>query len=486
MGAAKRKKAQRQRDLKLSKQIPLARFNLYALGTRGSKARIISEELSWWANLEESLIGFVFRDPTDDDYGWQILARDRVGRFRSVKLECSLRSEEYANVGLRSAIAITTRIEDIDELGDQADEPNAPTDVLRVPEGTNPEKLHPYFRELYERPGREPARAVVREIGPWLAPADPNFVEEFQFHQFDQRLWELYLWSAFRELGFDIEQLESPDFICSAPGIEFAIEATTVAPSQSGQLATHPEPKTPQEMKEFLANYMPMKFGTPLTNKLNKTDSQGRHYWEREETKDKPFVIAVADFHKQAEAHQLGSMTYTQSALWPYLYGHRIDWELVNGELRTKAIKNPQHVYGKKSIPSGFFDLPGAENISAILFSNTGTIAKFDRIGVTAGFAAPGHMYQRFGYRFNPDPDAITGIGFSVNVADPNYVEGWSDELQIFHNPNALIPLDHAWLSGLAQFYFDEVGNQRSLIPDHHVWSSGTMVLQIVDDKKEC
>lgn len=483
MGQAKQKRERRERDLKSSKRIPLARFNLYALGTRGSLSRIMAEELSWWADSDENLIGFVFRDITDNDYGWQILARDRVGCFRSVKVEVDLRSEEYATVGLRSAIASTIKNENIAALGDQGDEPNTPTDVLRIPEGTDPEKLHPYFRELYERPGREPARAVVREIGPWLAPADPHFVEEFQFYQFDQRLWELYLWAAFRELGFDIEQLESPDFICSAPGIEFTVEATTVAPSQSGPLSTHPEPETPEEIKEFLADYMPMKFGTPLTNKLNKTDSQGRHYWEKDETKDKPFVIAVADFHKQAEEHQLGSMTYSQSALWPYLYGHRVEFEVIDGELRTWATKNPQHEYAGKSIPSGFFDLPGAENISAILFSNAGTISKFDRIGVTAGFGAEAHMYHRFGYRFNPDPNATTGIPFAEDVADPNYVEGWSDELQIFHNPNALIPLDHAWLSGVAQFYFDESGNQMSLIPEHHIWSSGTILAQIIDDK---
>ena len=345
--------------------------------------------------------------------------------------------------------------------------------------------MHPYFRELSERPGRAPARAVVREIGPWLAPEDPHFVEEFQFHQFDQRLWELYLWASFRELGFDIKQLESPDFVCRAPGIEFGVEATTVAPSQSGALASHPEPKTNEEMQAFLANYMPMKFGTPLTNKLNKVDINGLHYWEREETKGKPFVVAVADFHKQADEHQLGSMTYTHSALWPYLYGHRVDWEVVDGVLQTKAVQNPKHTFGEKEIPSGFFDLPGAENISAVLFSNAGTIAKFDRIGVTAGFAAPSHRYQRFGYRFNPDPNATIGIPFSEDVANPSYVEGWSDELQIFHNPNALIPLSHDWLSGLAQFYFDASGNQFSLIPDHHVWSSGTMLMHITDEEND-
>jgi hypothetical protein len=128
----------------------------------------------------------------------------------------------------------------------------------------------------------------VKEISPWLAPSDPHFIQEFQFKQFDQRLWELYLWAAFRELGFDVEQLEAPDFVCRAPGIAFTVEATTVTPSESGPLAAHPDPQTPEEMRAFLADYMPMKFGSSLMSKLNKKDSKGRRYWEREETVGKP------------------------------------------------------------------------------------------------------------------------------------------------------------------------------------------------------
>lgn len=478
MGQAKRKKQQREKDHALSQPLSPARFSLYALGTRRSLARVYGEELSWWSDADEKIIGFVFLDYTDKDYGWQILARDRVGRFRSVKLETSLRSENYATVGLRNAMAETLKNDDIAELGWQGDEPNEPFDLLHVPPGSDPAKLHPYFKELADRPGRAPARAVAREIGPWLAPSDPHFVPEFQFTQFDQRLWELYLWAAFRELGFDVTQLESPDFMCRAPGIEFMVEATTVAPSQTGPLAAHPDPKTPEEMEDFLANYMPMKFGSALTSKLNKTDAQGRRYWEREDTKDKPFVLAIADFHKRAEQDQPGSMVFTQSALWPYLYGHRVEWELVDGELKVQAIKNTEHKFATKSIPSGFFDQPGAENVSAVLFSNAGTISKFDRMGVVAGFGAPDHKYLRMGYRFNPDPNAVSGIQFSEDVDDPSYVEGWSDELQIFHNPNAKIPLDHAWLTGLAQFYF-KGDKQYSLIPDHHVWSSMTMLMHL-------
>jgi hypothetical protein len=251
-----------------------------------------------------------------------------------------------------------------------------------------------------------------------------------------------------------VTQLESPDFICRAPGIEFTVEATTVAQSLTGPLAEHPNPNSTEEVSEFLLNYMPMKFGSSLTSKMNKTDAQGRHYWEREETKDKPFVLAIADFHKQADQDQPGSMTFTHSALWPYLYGHRMEWELVEGQLKVEAIKNSTHTFGAKSIPSEFFDQPGTENVCAVLFSNAGTISKFDRMGVVAGFAAPDHKYYRMGTRYNPDPNAVSGIPFYEDVADPAYSEGWSDQLQIFHNPNAHIPLNHAWLTGLAQLCF--------------------------------
>ena len=123
--------------------------------------------------------------------------------------------------------------------------------------------------------------------------------------------------------------------------MEFNVEATTVAPSQAGPLADHPNPKTSDEMKEFLEGYMPLKFGSSLMSKVNKTDANGKHYWERQETAGKPFVIAIADFHKQAEQDELVSIaTFTQSALWPYLYGRRMEWKIVHGRLVVRLSKN--------------------------------------------------------------------------------------------------------------------------------------------------
>jgi hypothetical protein len=478
MGEAKRRKAKRALIDPLSKVLIRSRFDLYTLGTRHSMARVMAEELSWWADLEEKVIGVVFRDRVDNDYGWNLLARDRAGRFRWIKGDVSIPSIPRATEALREVLAYTVNNENLEELGTQGDEPNVPFDVLQVPLDADRSKLHPYFRELLERPRREPARAAIREIGPWLAPSDPNFVRQFQFDQFDQRLWELYLWAAFRELGFDVVQSEAPDFQCSGPGMAFTVEATTAAASVAGPLANHPDPKTHEEMATFLAEYMPMKFGSCLTSKLNKKDAQGRHYWQRDDSKDKPFILAVADFHKQATERGPASMTYTQSALWPYLYGHRVEWQKVDGQLLVRAVPNSCHTVGSKIIPSGFFDLPGAENISAVLFSNAGTIAKFDRMGVVAGFIPANHIYRRVGLRYNADPHAMEGIPFSEDVGAGTYSEFWSDELQLFHNPNARISIPPEWLPELTQHFFKH-GNQHSSVPEGHVLASITAVISL-------
>jgi hypothetical protein len=358
MGEAKRKARIRAARESRSRSLSAARFDIYAMGARLSYSRIISEELTYWSDSKEKVLGMVFRDLVDNDYGWILFARDRVGRFRCVDVTASLRGEKHATEMLRERIATALEDPKLEELGFQADEPNTPVDLLHVPVDADRDRLHPHFKILLEDPGRAPSRSVFKEIGPWLAPSDPHFVNEFQFKQFDQRLWELYLWATFRELGFDIKQPEAPDFLCSGPGIEFATEATTVAPSKDGPLAEHPDPKTPDEMREFLAHYMPMKFGSSLTSKLNKKNKAGENYWERGETANKPFMIAIADFHIPGSKEEIGSMTYTHSALWPYLYGHRMDWEKIDGKLVIKAVKNVEHHYKGKVVPTGFFDLP--------------------------------------------------------------------------------------------------------------------------------
>lgn len=484
MGQAKLKRHLWEKHRKLSRPMSKARFNIFAIGTRMSPTRHMAEEVSYWTDQEERVLGLVFRDTTDDDFGWILLARDRLGRFRSVDLAVSLRSLDYATIGLRKRIAKAIEEDDLLALGHQDDETNYAANLLELPESTNFERLHPHFRVLFEEPSRAPARAVFREIGPWLTPSDPHFVSEFQFSQFDQRLWEIYLWSALREIGFDITQPEAPDFLCRAPGVEFTAEATTVTASTSGALLKHPDPKTPEEMRSFLSDYMPMKFGSSLTSKLNKKNAAGESYWERGETAGKPFVLAIADFHKSGGVgdREGGSMPYTQSAIWPYLYGSRVDWEMLNGTLVSRAVPVESFTYNGKVIPAGFFDLPGAENISAVLFSNAGTLAKFDRMGVSAGFDAPGHRYFRVGLRLDPDPNAIHGRPFEEEIVPDRYSEGWADELQLFHNPNATHPLRKGVFTGITQHLFED-GQHVSYSSSEPVLSSRTLIMKIKPNK---
>lgn len=478
MGEGKRRAEVRKRRERMSRPIKRARFDLYALGARHSLARLMSEELEFWSDAEERVLGLVLKDRTDQDYGWVLMARDKLGRFRGVDMAVSLTTQAIASEQVRDRIARSVEEGDFAALGDQHDETNYATDVLAIPMGTMPEALHPHFRKLIETPGRHPARCVLKEIGPWLAPTDPHFVSEFQLTQFDQRLFEMYLWAAFRELGFDLSQPEAPDFLCSVPGFAFTVEATTVGPSITGVLADHPDPQTPEQMAEFLEQYMPMKFGSSLTSKLNKKDKDGRNYWERGKAQNKPFILAIADFHISGGDGRSGSMTYTQSALWPYLYGHRVEWELNEGQLLVRAVKVDGHDYKGKHIETGFFDLSGAENVSAVLFSNAGTLSKFDRIGLAAGFIPPDHRYFRFGLRFNPAPNAVHPLPFYEEIGGEGYVEYWSNELQLFHNPKASRPIDPRQFHGITQHYFSD-GVHHSITPEGTVLSSHTAIMQI-------
>ena len=175
-------------------------------------------------------------------------------------------------------------------------------------------------------------------------------------------------------------------------------------------------------------------------------------------------------------------MPYTQSAIWPYLYGSRVDWEMVDGTLVIRAVPVENFTYNGKVVPAGFFDLPGAENVSAVLFSNAGTLAKFDRMGVAAGFKPTGYRYYRVGLRLNPDPNAAHGDAFSEEVTSDGYTEGWADELQLFHNPNAKHPLPKDAFTGITQ-HFIEDGQHVAYSSGRPVLTSRTMIIELVGEE---
>ena len=155
---------------------------------------------------------------------------------------------------------------------------------------------------------------------------------------------------------------------------------------------------------------------------------------------------------------------------------------MLNGTLVVRAVPVESFAYNGKVVPAGFFDLPGAENVSAVLFSNAGTLAKFDRMGVSAGFDAPGHRYFQVGLRLDPDPNAAHGRPFSEEIVTNGYSEGWADELQLFHNPKAKHPLRKDVFTGITQHFFED-GQHVSYSSNEPVLSSRTLIMKIDPDE---
>ena len=116
----------------------------------------------------------------------------------------------------------------------------------------------------------------------------------------------------------------------------------------------------------------------------------------------------------------------------------------------------PDHVVGGKIVATNFFEQPETEHISGVLFSNASTIAKFNRMGVRAGFGDPWVSLVRKGVLIDPRAGMASATPFKIDVESPAYAEGWFDELILFHNPRALHPVDEALFSGITHVRLDK------------------------------
>lgn len=361
-----------------------------------------------------------------------------------------------------------------DEEYYQDDEIGNPIDFFTPIASGN--RLSKDFVKLIEQEGFSPARGVIEPMMHWYEDPDGNFVEQFQTTGFDARLWELYLFATFVEMGYRIERVHAaPDFSCRGIAGDFAVEATTVNPTRNrdGSVLPLPPHDTPEQLLSFVRDYMPIKFGSTLTSKLAK------NYWEKPGAKDKPLLFAIQDFSAP------GSMLFTRSALHLYLYGYDHDWRHDNkGRLTITPRAIGKHRWGNKVIPSAFFELPGAENVSAVVFSNSGTISKFNRMGLLAGFGSRRVVLVRKGLHVNHDPNASSGHEFVHIVNSSKYVETWSQGLDVFHNPHAVRPIDPEMLPGAAHHRLLSGGHIESITPDFHPLGSMTVIVVAADELK--
>lgn len=442
--------------MKNAKPINRNFFNLLVLFTREPFVRYLTKELEFYRNDNGRLIGFVSLDYTDNDYYAAILSRDKAKQYRAEKVVASLPTIEEARKWIDDEMGANT-ITMHDNESDFFD-----LFEIKVSE----EQLSPYFKILNEHEGSLGAKNVIKEISYHYKDIDGNFIEQFQsINGFDARLWELYLFCFCREQFFSFKRNTfAPDFMIEKLGHEIAIEAVIVArKTKDTDILKEYEPKNQEEIEKELKNDMPLKFGSALYSKLKK------EYWKKEHVKGKPLIIAIADFHETK------SMLWSFPALISYLYGYEYEhYHDKEGKLVITPV--PVKEYTKPTgatVPAGFFFQPDAENISAVISSPTATLSKFNRLGMQAGLNSPNSKLFRLGHCHDHDENASIPLEFAYEVTEESQ-ENWSEGISIFHNPNAIHPLDPELFENVTQHFLREDGNVLSFFPEFHPYNSMT------------
>lgn len=449
------------------RRIDQKRFEVLAGHTRSPAAAYVSEELGWFANESETVLGVLLRDTVDGDFVGIILTRDEGDRFRAFDLETSIATSGEAAAWIERMIKWHAGVGvDAAKHGDRTKGPDLFSPVLP------PEKLHPMFLLLCRDETFLPARAVLEQMMPHFRDVDGNFVEQFQSNGFDARLWELYLFAYLKEEQLFIDREHPvPDFAVEKFGERVAIEAVIVG-RKSDNPATYFKagrlPRAPIDLQSAQEHLFPIRFGSPLYSKLNK------RYWELPHVSGHPLVFAIADFHDDQ------SMLWTSTSLINYLYGVSQSFHYSDlGELVISPQKLSAHKVGEKEIPSGYFFQPDAHHVSAILFSASGTISKFNRVGRQAGFKAPNVLMVRMGTRHDSDPVAASPKLFRY-IVDESCGETWAEGLSMFHNPNAEHPVPEELFPSIAHHRFID-GQLRSRIPAFHPYGSVTFNFRATD-----
>lgn len=311
--------------------------------------------------------------------------------------------------------------------------------------GRPDEQLHPHFLTLRDHKGYASAKALLEELQASFDDIDGNFVEQFQTTGFDSRTFELFLYALFQSAGHQIDRSHSrPDFLLSKGSSSVAVEAVTANPTATGR-GIRPYQAIPKSADgdplAHLRHDAAIRLGSPLFSKLK------QKYWELPHVAGKPLVLAIQDFHED------GSLSQSSAALIQYLYGSQQHWyHDSDGKLIISEHAIHEHRKGLKTIPSGFFKQPDGRNISAVLFTNSGTIAKFNRIGHEGSYRNPTVRMLRHGLCQDFDPNATMPENFLYEVGNPeNDPESWGEGTTLIFNPDAAYPLSQGWLGATAE-----------------------------------
>ena len=322
-------------------------------------------------------------------------------------------------------------------------------------------QLHPSFLQLQSAARSNSTRLMMDEAFVRFSDKDGNFVQQFQTTGFDSRTFELYMSELLHSESFFIKAIApQPDFLAEKDGMTIFIECTTSNPTDIGDAKIRPYATFNEQDAHFqeimfrLEEELPIRVGGALYSKLTKRfgKNQSLGYWNLPHVTGYPFVIAVQCFHEP------GALSFSGAAVANYLYGFRQKPSWNNrGQLAIDSSPIVEHRTNKKSIPSGFFALPEAKNISGVLWTNAGTVPKFTRIALSGPYPDKRVTALRFGNMYDFDPNAHAPQPFAYIVGDPGAPnETWGQEAVLYHNPRARFPVPMGLFETVGEGHIEE------------------------------
>lgn len=290
---------------------------------------------------------------------------------------------------------------------------------------------HTNFAALIDHPN-EWNSAVLSDWAVGFTDRDEKFVREFHT-TFNGCFWELYLNAVLRQRRLTIDfTFPSPDFVVTAPST-FAIEAT-IASNSSQSLPEHcrADAELPDNLNEFNRQAI-IRLSNSLLTKYRKLKS---NYAALPHVAGRPFVIALAPFHTpnfpltcQRAIEALLFNYYIDEE--DYIAGRQTDRPIPRGFLPSVQKDN------QSPIELGVFQNGSMPEVSAVLFSSCATWGKIRALSQ------------------DPNPDIFfTALRLNSQSSQPlkvksrkrDYKEALLDGLRVYHNPEALCPLDPAVL----------------------------------------
>lgn len=342
------------------------------------------------------------------------------------------------------------------------------------------EKLHMSFQAIRRDPAYAPVQSVIQSWAAGLlgrAKESEKFVKEFQ-STFNSSMWELYLNKALTDLGFEIDfSKTAPDFcVTTEAGHRFNIEAVISDRAMGGYRVDQLDDL---DFKRRGA----LKLIGKLNDKVRLyrgVNGKKTPYSSLDDVREVPFVVAIAPFDSEL------SLTQNNELINLVLFGLGPPSHDADNFGYQERISKIQKKVGV-DINVGIFKNDSFKEISAVIFSTTGTFgkavieSKIDRLVRSCRYRisdrqdprahnaawSPGDSYLSLGSlgllkrrRWECGGDII---GMDVRICpSAAHRETHLDGLQIYYNPYAQHPLDpKIFRAGeIAHNFYDIASNQ--------------------------